>query len=226
MLYKSAFETLQLGSEEFRNLPGPEVLSAWARLVDESMSSEARSYHTTSHVLDVVAALPKHNNDPILLLAALFHDVVYLTVDRHLSTDQQALVGTIIRDPSGEKENLEFVEHREDGLLLLVRDIFEVGNTNESVGLNEYLSAVVAVQMLGEYVTSAEIFQIGACIEASIPVRPNTCNGYVVRSPMQVLHDRLLLVNRKWGLGFSSHELTKTTQRAVKFALADLISFH
>ena len=173
-----------------------------ARFIEASMCTPGRLYHSVHHVFDVVHGmnLPE---DAVLVLAALFHDVIYLSIDKELSPDQADFL--LEQDP-------------DNHCIMLVRSIFPA-DTNYTT-CNEYLSALVAAKLLRECLSSQHLVQVVACIEASIPFRPN--------QPMERLYERLSIldsVNQDMNLPFTPPQLIKTVQMAARFANHDLRAF-
>lgn len=73
-----------------------------ATFIVDSMSTPARVYHTMDHVLEMIhdIEIDTGMEHPILILAALFHDIVYLTVDLYLSKEQKYTLANIVHDPN------------------------------------------------------------------------------------------------------------------------------
>ena len=236
-------------------------LQDMAELIYESMNGPLRYYHSVPHIGDVIYNLANDNNsttttvllDPIAVLAALFHDVVYYHVDGGLTLQQYQLVHDAIdivkavEGPMGHSVSSfdaqehtilvrdEFVHKKTapcpnaTNIVCMVEDIFGYTTLpsgkalNVSHGLNEFLSALIAVRSLQEFLPMTTLAEIAACIEATIPFRGADDQGY---SPMDRLYQRmvgLLNTHRQWNL--SDQHLTHAVQRAAMVANADVANF-
>ena len=83
----------ELGATNLTN----EKLEKMSVLIHECMSNGSRNYHSIQHVFDLCRAMEDddhvdHNNDPIGILSALFHDCIYISVDGGLSTRQSEVL--------------------------------------------------------------------------------------------------------------------------------------
>lgn len=203
-------------------------------LIHESMSISSRNYHSVRHVFDV----SKHLTDPVAILAALFHDCIYYHVDGGLSPIQAARLQGAIKPEKlcdvGEQDardcdvETKYGEHDTrpcdvDLTLCMVKDVFgfsEDGIISPLEGLNEFLSAVIAVRELEPMLPKAVLAQIACCIEATIPFRPITPD-----TPMERLYQRMTQVNTKFQLDMADDELVKAVQRAALVANEDLANF-
>jgi hypothetical protein len=135
-------------------------------------------------------------DDPIAVLASLFHDSVYFHVDGGLTDLQRQHLHIADASFACDREQYngsaclpeyrakgmrdEWVEDDDDDdddtLLRMVESIF--GYHPHSVvthrnGLNEFLSAVVCVRLLEPLVSLRVLAELACCIEATIPFRPN-----------------------------------------------------
>lgn len=185
-----------------------------AKLVLASMDTSRRVYHSMQHVFDISETM----KDPILILAALFHDVIYYSIDKAFSTEQaQALEGVLV---DGTGEELILAKDFADPLVEKVVRLygFEPGAPLPKLGTNEFLSAIVSVRVLEKWLDSPYLLQIATCIEATIPFRPVSEDG---KNPMDRLYDRLKTVcfdqSEEW--------LERTVIMAASTANCDLCSF-
>ena len=101
--------------------------------------------------------------------------------------------------------------------------------------MNEFLSAIVAVRCLQSTLSFQHIVAIVACIEATVPFRPNDANGI---SPSEMLYNRLAVVQNEYqkqmggtsasdtdGDQLTDADLVIMAQRAVGLANRDVGNF-
>jgi hypothetical protein len=209
-----------------------ERMERMAILIHESMSLSSRNYHSVQHVFDITQNL----HDPVCILAALFHDCVYYHVDGGLSDRQQAIlkgdvVAVVEKSPKMGYCQLQ-PGYKKDELLHLVVMIFGIDTLEDrrltpTNGVNEFLSAVIAVRELEPLLSPPHLAEIACCIEATIPFRPTT---EATGTPM----DRLFLRMQKtgkampylFGTGLSTDDqLVLAVQRAVMLTNEDVGNF-
>jgi hypothetical protein len=186
-----------------------------AILIHESMSLASRNYHSVQHVFDVIQNL----TDPVCILAALFHDCVYYHVDGGLSDrqlsilrDDVTMVAVVVEQQdaasvgkpttttattTGYCQLLPGWEKR-DELLHMVALIFGVDQVPDqrltpATGVNEFLSAVIAVRELEPLLPPSRLAEIACCIEATIPFRPTSPE---TGTPMDRLYDKMIKTRR------------------------------
>jgi hypothetical protein len=189
-----------------------EDLDATVKLINDSMTTPGRVYHAMQHVFDI----SKEMKDPILVLSALFHDVIYYTIDQAFSKEQEkALEGVLVP----EMQDLTLAATFDDPLQEMVVKLygFEPGAPLPKSGTNEFLSAMIGVRILSKWLSFPHLVQIATCIEGTIPFRP-VVDG---KTAMDRLYERLSLVctdqSEEWKV--------KTVQLAVVTANYDLGSF-
>ncbi|WP_017306206.1 hypothetical protein [Spirulina subsalsa] len=194
-------------------------LSKIAELIVQAMTGRWRSFHTPDHIFEVGGS-----DNPIEVLAALFHDLVYVQVDQSVHFNLTFYITPFVREF---RENL-YIRDREDlgndSMFDMVMEVFGFTPSQQLSpfgGQNEFLSALVAVKVLEPFIPPALILQIIACIEATIPFRPHK-DGV---SPAQRLYERLVTVNESFQLGLSSEELVEAVRQAVRMANRDVGSF-
>lgn len=185
-----------------------------ARLILDSMTSPGRVYHNMQHVFDISETM----NDPLLILSALFHDVIYFSIDKCFSEEQaRALEGVLVDVTSSD---LQLASTFHDPLVDKVFRLygFEPGAPLPKLGTNEFLSAIIGVRVLQKWLDTEYLVQIATCIEATIPFRAVSEDG---KNPMDRLFDRLKLVcpdrPEEW--------LERTVTLAASTANYDLCSF-
>lgn len=138
-----------------------------AKLVHYAMESKTRAYHTSEHVFGMCEGM-----QPLQVLAAMFHDLVYYQLDAGFPVHTASLLHDVTRSEEGA---LVLQPNRaDDAPLALCIDLF--GCVPGQVlplygGLNEFLSAVVAARLLQAHLCTADLVAVVACIEATIPFR-------------------------------------------------------
>ncbi|KJE89416.1 hypothetical protein, variant 2 [Capsaspora owczarzaki ATCC 30864] len=90
-------------------------------------------------------------------------------------------------------------------------------------GQNEFLSALVATIVLQPLLGYTHLVHIVACIEATIPFRPN--DKVTGRTPTESLHAHLVETNQSCGLGLSAGNIEQAVRRAVRLANRDVANF-
>lgn len=184
-------------------IPLPSIESI-AIVVYDSMSHQERSFHNIQHIFDVA-----ENLSGLSVIAAVFHDIVYFQVDQGFRHQIEHIV----------KENVEFshdhfiVKDNKDPLVVKSQSIFGInpGSTlNVFNGLNEYLSAIVAVDLLKNYLKESELLKVVGLIESTIPFR---------KDAIDVLEARFKKLN------FSQVEIEDVCKMAVDFSNNDVFNF-
>jgi hypothetical protein len=202
-------------------LPTDDSASSMAELIVDSMSTPSRVYHSMQHVLDIMQDIAVDGDaHPIPVLAALFHDVIYLNVDRDLSAAQAEILSNILVQHTDDGKPLALQIPVIDPSIDMVRLLFGF-DLRLGQGYNEYISALLAVRVLSPYLSLKHLIQLTACIEASIPFRPLIDSS----TPMERLYERLGHTNRECGAGLSEPELAETVRMAAFFSNCDLGSF-
>jgi len=193
-------------------------LEDWACIIYESMSGSSRTFHSVQHVFDI-----SEGAGPILKLAVFFHDVIYYSIDDGLPNDRvQELIGNVFIDNNGK---VTITEDKLDTNTNMVMDIFgfKPGQMLDPFkGMNEFLSAVVAIRCYQNLLTNAHLAQIAACIEATVPFRKVNNEG---KCPCDLLYDRLVKVNEKYNLELNEAQLVESVKYAVELGNRDLDNF-
>lgn len=188
-----------------------------AVFIYRSMENGKRIFHTTRHVFLVC-----DSDDPIQILAGLYHDVVYYQIDGGLPPHTEFLKSFLqieqrkFRIRSNPPDELSFK---------LCCDVFNLSPGQQiqlNNGLNEFLSAVIAVKNLSKFLSLKYLAEIAACIEGTIPFRSKDKNG---KSSFDLLEERLINLNEKYDLGFISESIEKTILKAVQLANRDVKNF-
>ena len=190
-----------------------------ATLIIQSMTGTWRYFHTPEHIFEVGG-----ESDPIEILAALFHDMIYTQVDHGIHINLSGYIYPYVREkqnslyilPDSEIQQTQIIE-----FLLLIFDFKKGQNLSPFGGQNEFLSALVAVQCLSEFLPLHYLAEIGACIEATIPFRKHQ-NG---KSPYDFLRERLELVNKKFLFNWTSNYIDEILYRCIRMANRDIENF-
>lgn len=192
---------------------GIDDAAAIAKLVFDSMTTSGRVYHSMQHVFDISRTM----EDPILNLSAVFHDVIYYSIDKAFSDDQMKVLEGVLVPGS---HNLKLTTELDNDLLLdnfVKLYDFTPGEELPKVGTNEFLSGIIGVRVLSPWLGMSHLMQIASCIEATIPFRSVIDD----KSPMDRLYDRLATVcpdqSEDW--------LVKTIMLSAETANCDLCSF-
>ncbi|MGB3513386.1 MAG: hypothetical protein WBA93_30060 [Microcoleaceae cyanobacterium] len=197
-----------------------EKLSEIAELVVQPMIGPWRYFHTPNHIFEVGGC-----EDPIEVLAALFHDVVYVQVDRSVNFNLSYYITPYMKEVQG---NLRIRDKNElliDKSFEIVASIFGFVPGQALLpfsGQNEFMSAVVAVKAMEMFLMPKHLCQIATCIEASIPFQPNSEDGLTATD---ILYKRLKETNIKLNINLTDSELYETMKKAVRLSNRDVSGF-
>jgi hypothetical protein len=200
-----------------KTVPLPEV-EQLATQIHCTMDSPKRAYHTSRHVLDVCV-----DASPLATLAALYHDIAYYQLDGAFPEAMAPMLASVI-----ERRDKDFVLHIGSTAgfpLRLTASVF--GFADASVlaplgGLNEFVSALIAANVLEPYLRPDELLAVVACIEATVPFRRQAADGLAMPESLQ---RRLEISNAQFGLGCSTACLHGITAEAVAMANRDVAGF-
>jgi|GEM_PF-154183 len=187
--------------------------------LNASYGTRSRAFHDVRHALEVGKECTSTGK-----LAALFHDVVYLQVDHGRLPELRSSFGVF-----DQGESLELTIPGEE---VLRRDIWRqavvglFGFTSGQVigvysGLNEFLSAWVAVQKLGSHLETKHVLDIVACIEATIPFRGEKESPSV----SELLAHRLSRVYQQFGISATEVAIDDVVRESVKVSNYDVEGF-
>jgi hypothetical protein len=189
-----------------------------AMLIHQSMDQGRRTYHISTHVFDMCEGM-----NPRQVLATLFHDVVYYQLDggfpqqaykllmRSIRVEQQALMIRAIGDDDTGLAMCAGVFGFRPGEILPLYG-----------GMNEFLSALVAIRLLEPHLPPGELLAIAACIEATVPFRGAGADGV---GPYERLAERLRSVSSALNIGVSQKGIDRMVADAVTMANQDVSSF-
>ncbi|MBW4578569.1 MAG: hypothetical protein KME42_03225 [Tildeniella nuda ZEHNDER 1965/U140] len=198
----------------------PSRLGKTAELVIQTMTGPWRFFHTPEHIFEV-----GESGDAIEVLAALFHDLVYVQVDQGVSVNISGYISAFVKEITGQLVIRDRTELPDDPMFAMVAQLF--GFAPEEVlkpaaGQNEFLSAVIAAKSLEQLLAAEQIAQIAACIEATIPFRSDSESGL---SPSDRLYTRLQQTNLTMGFGWRDEEVCQIVRRSVRLANRDIENF-
>ena len=206
----------------FEELEAPipfERLEELAVLIYSAMSNPARNYHNLDHVFNFTQP-----PDPIIYLAAVFHDIIYYQVDDGILPELERNITPYLRREHG-SFFLSNPIPEDDERVRWVSEYFGYSPGNKitfAAGLNEFLSALVTVKMLGGLISDHDLFQIVACIEATIPFRGKDNQG---RDQFDVVAERVREMRKKYVFLGTPEQIDAALQRAVIFSNQDVETF-
>jgi hypothetical protein len=162
----AAFEGLRA------NVPMSSI-ETMAVLVHSAMESPRRRYHCSEHALYLCEGM-----SPRQVLAAVFHDLVYYQLDDGFPAGVKHFLTPLV---SKQRDDLVLLKvSDQDCSMQLCFQIFgfRAGQVLPLFrGMNEFLSAAVAVRLLEPYLALADLIAVVACIEATIPFRAPRADG-------------------------------------------------
>ena len=217
--YLQCLERLMWAFDRLEAEVEPSELARIAELIVQPMIGPWRFFHNPEHIFDVGG-----NKDAIEVMAALFHDIVYVQVDRSINFNVSYYITPLTKEVNKQLRIREQSELPTDATFEMVMLVFgfvpgEV--LNPFCGQNEFLSALVAAKALEPFLKPEQLLQIAACIEATIPFR--VANSGVTVS--QHLYDRLQAINSLFNLSLTHEQMRETIKKAVRIANRDVISF-
>lgn len=218
--YQQCLEILTWATKQLKVKITIEKLAEIADLIVQSMTGPWRYFHTPNHIFEV-----GKSQDATEVLAALFHDLVYLQVDHSVNFNLSYYIAPYIQDRKGKLKIREKNELPNDYIFEMVADIF--GFVPGQVllpfgGQNEFMSAIVAAKVMELFLRPKHLFEITACIEATIPFQPIFEDGFTVP---ERLYKRLKETNAKFNLNLNNDELYETVKKTVRLSNRDVIGF-
>ncbi len=180
-------------------------VEAWGFSIHAALSASGREFHNHEHVMDIAS-----EGDPLEVIAALYHDAVYIQVDLGPPPSMRAeLEGLIVSEPAGWRVLPGAAGlATQDVLGVFGRQVGDV--VMPTGGLNEFASALVASVQLASALTREQRIAVSACIEQTIPFRVD---------PVPELRARIAK------LGIEGKELEDTVCRAVRLGNRDVENF-
>lgn len=212
-LLEEAFKKLQvqISLKKIENL---------AIMVHKAMTIPTRLYHTMEHVFNLLDS----SDDPLLTLAALFHDIICYQVDRGFPPEIYPLLSPYIQKKDSEIFIIEKI-HPSDRLSTLTLEVFGFKAGQKLLpmaGLNEFLSALVMNKELEGILSEKDLIQITICIEATIPFRVRDERG---KNFAEILEERLIPLNTRYKVFVNAREIEESIKRAVLFSNKDVENF-
>ena len=210
-LFRAAFDELVVPVA----MADVEVL---ATLVHHSMDEGRRRYHRSGHVFDLCRGM-----GPRQVLAALFHDTVYFQLDGGLPRRAAPLLEPLL-DIDAASVSLR-ASALDDAAVAMVAKLFGVVPGRKlalAAGMNEFLSALVAVKALEAHLPPRDLLAIAAAIEATIPFRsPVERDSDLFDS----LPARLVEAGLSRDVALTSSQVDEVMREAVALANRDVGSF-
>jgi hypothetical protein len=183
-----------------------EQIEQWGFSIHAALSAAGREFHNHDHVIDIA----KHG-DPLEVIAALYHDAVYIQVDQGPPRSMRAEMDRVLVQTEGGYRVLPAAATDQVTSDVLAVFGHRVGDiVSPTTGLNEFASALVASIQLEHALDRVQRIGIAACIEQTIPFRVD---------PVTVLRDRLR------ELALSKGEVEAIVTRAVRVGNRDVENF-
>jgi len=195
-------------------------LERMAIIIHDTMLGQMRKFHTLDHVFEVAAPF----NEPLQVLACLFHDMVYYQIDNGLGHHTQRILSQYIEITDNQPVINPTIGILPDWWDILL-DIFnfKTGDLPHIYGgLNEFLSATVAMHSLESYLSITQLVKIASCIEGTIPFRGIDKAG---NSNFEILAARLLAIKNKYQLQLSEEEIDEILYASVAISNRDVSNF-
>ena len=197
-----------------------EQLTKISDLIIQTMTGPWRSFHTPNHIFEVGAG-----GDAIEVISALFHDLVYVQVDQGIGVNISRYISPYVKEDHEQLVILERPELQEDVIFKMVLMLFGFQHGQSLLpmsGQNEFLSALIAGKALENMLPFPKLTEILACIEATIPFRPQLESGL---TSSDLLFGRLVNANEIFQLEWNDQDIAKIVQRAVRLSNRDVENF-
>jgi hypothetical protein len=197
-----------------------EQLITISDLIIQTMTGPWRSFHTPNHIFEVGAG-----GDAIEVIAALFHDLVYVQVDQGISVNISRYISPYIKEEQEQLVILNPPELKEDTIFRMVLMLFGFHHGQALLpmsGQNEFLSALIAGKALENILPLTSLTEIAACIEATIPFRPQLDSGL---TSSDLLFGRLVNTNDEFKLGWDHPAIAEIVKRSVRLSNRDVENF-
>ena len=191
--------------------------------VFSAMDHPNRVFHQLEHAFDLASNLRGAS-----LFAALYHDVVYYQVDGHLPRKFEDMVmKTVSYGPSGGdgydwQIRDEKRQSRYSKVALQLFGFSPLMKLKQGFGVNEFLSALCALEQLSGVLSDKDLLEVVACIEASIPFRATADNK---ESCFDRLYKNVFAASRLLGVSLTKKECEKIVKESVAFANVDVDNF-
>jgi hypothetical protein len=182
-----------------------EDIERWGFSIHAALSAAGREFHNHDHVIDLVA-----DGDPLEVIAALYHDAVYIQVDQGPPRSMRDELSSVLAQGADGWRVLPSAAGPVTGEILHVFGTSVGDIVAPTTGLNEFASALVASIQLAEALSREHRIAVAACIEQTIPFRVD---------PVPALHRRLA------ELGLAGDVLDQAIRRAVRVGNRDVENF-
>jgi hypothetical protein len=197
-----------------------EQLTKISNLIIQTMTGPWRSFHTPNHIFEV-----GEGGDAIEVISAIFHDLVYVQVDQGISVNISRYISPYIKQDREQLVILDPPELQEDMIFRMVTMLFGFEHGQPLLpmsGQNEFLSALIAVKALENMLPLAILAEISACIEATIPFRPQLDSGLTCSD---LLFGRLVNANEIFHFDWGDQKIAEIVKRAVRLSNRDVENF-
>ncbi|MBD2013169.1 hypothetical protein H6F96_03945 [Microcoleus sp. FACHB-53] len=198
----------------------PVQIEKITELVIQTMTGPWRYFHTTEHIFEVGGSV-----DAIEILAALFHDIVYVQVDHGMNLNISRYLAPFILEDQGKlviEKSATLPNHLMFEIVVAVFGLVPGETLSPFKGQNEFLSAVIAAMALEPVLSPSLIAQIVACIEATIPFRDLSESGL---TPSERLYERLIAANHQFNFGWDEEQTIAVVKRSVRLVNRDVENF-
>jgi hypothetical protein len=180
-------------------------IEQWGFSIHAALSAAGREFHNHDHVIDLVA-----DGDPLEVIAALYHDAVYIQVDLGPPRSMREELSSVLAQGADGWRVLPAAAGPVTGDVLRVFG-HSVGDVvTPTTGLNELASALVASIQLVNALSREQRIAVAACIEQTIPFRVD---------PVPELCRRVA------ELGLAGAALDEAIRRAVRVGNRDVENF-
>lgn len=181
-------------------------IEQWGFSIHAALSAPGREFHNHDHVIEIAST-----GEPLEIIAALYHDAVYIQVDHGPPRSMRAEMDRFLGAAEGGWRVLGSAADDDAASDVLAVFGRRVGDTvTTTTGLNEFASALVACRQLEKALDRYQRIAVAACIEQTIPFRTD---------PVTTLRDRLVQ------LGVQGPELDTMLKRAVRMGNHDVENF-
>ncbi len=170
----------------------PEI-ERWGFSIHAALSAAGREFHNHDHVVDLLS-----DGDPLEVIAALYHDAVYIQVDQGPPRSMRDEIAGLLAQGADGWRILPGAGEPVSADVLAVFDR-KVGDiVTPTTGLNEFASALVASMQLQNALDREQRIAVAACIEQTIPFREDPVNDLAKRlSALGVPASRLEIMARR-----------------------------
>src|SRR6185503_15840396 len=173
----------------------------WAFSIHGALSAPGREYHNHEHVIEIAKA-----DDPLEVIAALYHDAVYFQIDLGPPPSMAAEIASVL---APEEDGWRVLPSADSDVLAVFGR--KPGDVVTGAGaLNELASALVASIQLSRALSREQRLAIAACIEQTIPFRAD---------PVGELRERIVK------LGITGTALDALLTRALRLGNRDVENF-